>query len=671
MTDTDWQHSEYNDLYLPAGTTWYIPESMLEHEGFRARMYPVIMGNVSSVDGWIRNALGMTHHDDSETQRTRDDIFRSIYELRIQHDFEFWGVKCARIQNKLGDIVPFILNRPQRLILEYFERARVEKRMCRVNILKHRQFGATTECYGRILWVQLHVKKNWDCIITGHQKDLPKRVLGLCEKVRERLPEWALDPEVDLVKYANTENTREWLKRGGTVTVATVENPNAPSGITPKLAHCTEIGKWPSSRVHSAEDTVQNIDAMLVRAPDTIGIREGSAKANVGVYWKNECLASQRGKTGYEFCFIGWTDDPAIQMEMSEQDMPAFIESWRSQEGYISPDYEHFLWMQGATVEGIAAYRELRGLQNSHSALMEEYPTTPEEAFQAQQSRVFLPEIVTKMRDFVSEPIAVGDLIGASTEGPAALENLKFVPNPNGPLRIWRMPGEDLEIEPGHKVLDRYCAGGDPAGGLSKTASFNTLYVLDRGPMIHGRLPRTAALYRERIDSDLAAWKMAQVAYWYESALLNVERNYLRQDRVDEERGAEINFATTVLNRIFEVYGNLYYEERHDDLRDPLTWRLGWLSTEDSKAILVEAMNKALRDRRYIERAGIVLDEADTYIIHPSGHIKNQKGAYSDALEACMLAIWLSFEHMAPARLVEIKPRARTHRVRGHIADIA
>ena len=56
--------------------------------------------------------------------------------LRFRHDFEFWAAKCVRITDKATKrLIPFILNAPQRRLLELLESQRLASVPLRVIML--------------------------------------------------------------------------------------------------------------------------------------------------------------------------------------------------------------------------------------------------------------------------------------------------------------------------------------------------------------------------------------------------------------------------------------------------------------------------------------------------------------------------------------------------------
>lgn len=75
-------------------------------------------------------------------------LLESNPSLRFMHDFEYWAWRCVRIRHKLtGALVPFILNAPQRKVLEVLEADRLADKPLRIILLKARQWGGSALCY--------------------------------------------------------------------------------------------------------------------------------------------------------------------------------------------------------------------------------------------------------------------------------------------------------------------------------------------------------------------------------------------------------------------------------------------------------------------------------------------------------------------------------------------
>ena len=92
-------------------------------------------------------------------------------------------------------------------------------------------------------------------------------------------------------------------------------------------------------------------------------------------------------------------------------------------------EYEQWLWDIGLSLEQIAWYDAKRREYSSHKAMMAEYPTTADEAFNSTERAVFDHDDVAALRQDCNHPIAVGEVYAEDNRGYGALRNVHFVPS--------------------------------------------------------------------------------------------------------------------------------------------------------------------------------------------------------------------------------------------------
>ena len=101
------------------------------------------------------------------------------------------------------------------------------------------------------------------------------------------------------------------------------------------------------------------------------------------------------------------------------------------------------------------------------------------------------------------------------------------------------------------KLRDRYVVVVD-TGGRSEKADYSVIAVFDRYWMMYGGVPELVAQWRGHIDHDILVWLSAQIATYYDNALLVIESNTHETEKNDGDHG-EFIFDT-----IAEYYPNLY-----------------------------------------------------------------------------------------------------------------
>ena len=111
-------------------------------------------------------------------------------------------------------------------------------------------------------------------------------------------------------------------------------------------------------------------------------------------------------------------------------------------------------------------------------------------------------------------------------------------------------------------MTNRYLVVVD-IGGRSNKADFSVVTVFDRYWMIEGGKPSVVAQWYGHIDMDILAWKSAQIAKYYNNALLVIESNTLETH--DKERDVDGDQSHFILNQIRDVYDNLYARKQSEE----------------------------------------------------------------------------------------------------------
>ena len=400
--------------------------------------------------------------------------------------------------------------------------------------------------------------------------------------------------------------------RGNRIAVASVESQDAIRGFDFSMAHLSEVAFWRSSDKRSPEDFLRTIAGSILYAPETLIVMESTANGT-GNYFHREWLRSVSGQSDKEPLFIPWHDIEIYSMPVVD---PAAL--WESLD-----EYEKWLWDKGCTLEQINWYRHKRAEYPSLREMMAEFPTTPAEAFAHSASNVFAIEHIEKLRETVTEPVAVGELESLSPTGPQALENLRFASDTQGAMKIWEFPA----TQPGEALEQRYVVGVD-IGGVGAKADFSVISVMDCG-VTPEYMPRIVAQWRGHIYHDMLAWKCAAIARWYCNALLVIESNTLETEHTDGDPSGYI------LDRIAACYPHIYYRT---DLQG-VAKAPGMHINRATKTAIITSLVAAVRDRTYIERDPMACDEYSQYERRPNGSFGAREGCHDDILMTRALII--------------------------------
>ena len=246
---------------------------------------------------------------------------------------------------------------------------------------------------------------------------------------------------------------------------------------------------------------------------------ESTAKG-VGNFFHREWLDAVNKISGYKAVFIPW-----YMIDIYTRPIDNYFEFIKN----MTP-YDHFQWQCGATLEGIHWYKKFK-TSNRYSTwrMQAEFPTTALEAFSSTGSRVFAPEYVQTMRHYCQEPEMKGQLFSKGRKGKEAFQDLEFKEVSEGELWIWVLPDRSMECQ------NRYVVACD-IGGRTEGADYSTIRVLDRYWSMYAGADEIVASWKGHMDQDLFAWIAAQIAKFYNNALLIVETNSLRKENSIDRR---------------------------------------------------------------------------------------------------------------------------------------
>lgn len=218
--------------------------------------------------------------------------------------------------------------------------------------------------------------------------------------------------------------------------------------------------------------------------------------------------------------------------------------------------------------------------QNMQSWQMhQEYPRFPEEAFIKSGNPVFDVDLLNGFQ--VQEP-DVG-YMHIYADGLA-----EFMATAEGQLRVWDYP----------QVDSVYCIGADVAEGLSY-GDYSSAHVIDATTGL------VVAHWHGHIEPDLFGEMLAEIGWWYNTALLGIESN---------------NHGLTSLKAAQKYgYKNLYKQRRLNAVRSEASDVLGWRTSASSKPLAVDELNAALRDGGITVLCDKTIAELKTFIRKDNG----------------------------------------------------
>lgn len=627
------------------GTEYWVPTEMLSDDFVKAYIKYKGASELLRVTGQY------------DTEENRRLIVEHLMALRLKYDFEFVAATTIKIQDKeTKKPIPLILNEGQRILIGEYERQRLAGVPIRVLLVKARQWGGSTatQCY--MYWLQRYWFENWHSCIVALDQTQAVNIRTMYKNLIAKLPPWS-DP-VSFKRFEGTELIRIMPERGCRVQIGSAQKPDALRSFDFSLVHMSEVGLWKDTQEARGDDVAMALYSTVPDVPGTMIVMESTAKG-VGNYFHRQYLAAldnkKSGTIGIRPVFVAWYVDIRYTRRYLDRypSTEKFVETWS--------DYNWWQWEQGATLDGIFWYNHFKKAHHwTDFQMKSEYPTTAEEAFQTKSGRYFTDDLLSWLHRNIRNPKFVGDIRGDATVGEKIMENVKLYPMDalTEVLKIWIYPTDNAPS--GKKVKNRFLVTVD-VGGRGHRADWSVISVFDRISMAgeFGALER-AALWRGHVDPDLLAYKAAQIAHYYDDALLVIESNTYetKNKKSDDAAVSEGDHTYTVLDTLAGIYENLYRRRTTpDNTRDKATRHIGWHMNKQTKYLAYDDYTVRIREGDYMEYSQDAADEAMWLMNAPGGRIEAMEGTHDDIQDTTAVGNYIAFGGMEPVKILEDAPR--------------
>lgn len=643
---------------MPGTPVMWLPVEMMDNELVKQLLAAKTIKNYIRRKRW------------EYTDENIDLVVEAFIRVRITFDFPFWAALYAVIQDKVtGRLVKFRLNRPQRQLVSMFEDMRKAGMPIRLVLLKARQWGGSTATQIYMAWLQLVLTVGHNSAIVAHQKKASYGVRNMLKRLIEHYPVRLVHemgdeykPGEPIITGTPSPNVISIKARECEVEVGSAENPDSERSANTYLVHLTEVAFWKSTENKEPGDIVRSVCSGVLLQPLTLIVYESTANGT-GNFFQEEYDAAKNGESNFRALFIAWWQIEMYSLPFKDEDERADFAIWlyKNRNNANVPDNRHEpgkylwrLWQLGATLEAIHWYVVKRSEYHSHAGMAAEFPSDDIEAFVNSGKRIFDIYLVDKFKEACRPPLAVGDVAGRGLKGADALLDLKFSEDNQGLLWVWQYP----ETYPDERVMYRYLVTVD-IGGRSDDADWSVISVLDRYDMMEGGLPSIVAQWYGHIDHDRLAWKAAQIAAWYDDALLVIESNTL--ETKDKNRYVDGDQSSFILNELKEVYPNLYARRSTgtDSVAEGAEVKYGFHTNVKTKGDIISLLIEVIRDHLYIERDKRCLDEYLTYEEH-DGSFDAIEGKHDDLLMTRAIGLWICYKEMPRPYFVKIGSQSYT-----------
>jgi len=521
---------------------------------------------------------------------------------RCTWDFPYYAANLLNIKDKESRLIRFTLNEPQIKLQRCMDDLKAQGKLQRIIVLKARQEGISTYAEGRIFH-SAHMAENTKNIIIAHEKESGSSIFGMCRLFYDCLPK-SLRPMTRYsskkeIVFENPDKKTRYKNPGlrSSLEVYTAGKVSVGRGTTVHNMHASELASWQFPQ--------EVIPALLPTIPknlDNFIIYESTAKG-VANFFHDEWQRSVDGESNFTPFFLAWFDlfEYSHRFHDIEQ-RKALVESYNEEEQELVRQFdltpEQMYWRR-LTIADLHGDVEL---------FRQEYPSTPEEAFIVSGVCVFDRRKLRSMSIKCSGPKFRGDVE----------KNGRLLPNEQGQFRMWKGPQTDAE----------YCIGVDVADG-GEQGDFSCVEVWKK--LAHPFVAEQVAEWHGHLDPYNLSAVVEKLARMYNSALVGVEINA---------------HGLATQQELQKTYWNLYQQEYFDHYTAKFTQKVGWLTNQSSKKLLISFMSHCIADMVIIIHSSDLIKECMTFIRNEEGTGEAAGKGHDDRVMAGMIGLFVMHRQM-------------------------
>ena len=326
----------------------------------------------------------------------------------------------------------FVLNRPQRKLVNALEAMRREGRPIRLILLKARQWGGSTRVQLYMSWLQLVHEKGLNSLIIAHQGAATDEIKDMFDRTLRLYPSFLLhepgekEPEGEkrVERVGGAGAAFRVIARNCKVKVGTAERPDFLPGR--RLQPCALLGggAMEGHRTKSPEQILRAACSGVLLKPMTMILFESTANGT-GNFFHREYEAARRGESQFRPLFVAWYEIEQYSLPFAPGERENFaaqlVEGREAMHAVSGPQAAGPLPLvalgEGATLEAIHWYVSERSKYSDHGLMAAEYPSDDVEAFVHSGARVFDKYKVGRPAARMPRPAHEGEIDGDAPQG--------------------------------------------------------------------------------------------------------------------------------------------------------------------------------------------------------------------------------------------------------------
>lgn len=518
--------------------------------------------------------LATTTRKRNVSSRGKKDSKKAKYD-KIMSDFIVFCEEYTKIVNNYGDLVPFILNDEQRDFVSNMSKFNL--------ILKSRQIGFSTISLAYCLWQALN-KANTSYLIVSLDNKGVTELFNRLKRMNFNLPREKYSYFPTTIK----DNRDELAWSNGSRIIVSVPSENVGRGSTFQYVLLSEFAFYELDQAKLLTSVTQS----LAKNNDSKIVIESTANAT-GNYFYDLCTRSEKGKTNYKAFFYGWISNAHKTQFKAEIDQAvewykANNKRKRLSEADLVTDELKHLYKLGATLN-MLMWREWKlSSLSDKTDFYKEFPATAEQAFVTSGTRyVFDQAKIVERLNYIPQPLD-SELLKRNL--PADLH--KWI---GKGLNVYKLPMN------GHK----YWLGSDVASGVGGDSS--TISI------INAENEEVFSFNNNKISVYEMAELLNVVGRFYNYAFQAIERNG--------------GYGLPVIERLRNEYEYMnIYKHKTFDNKGQRKLVLGWLTTEQSKAIMITDLKEQFQQGQLLINDKETLQQMQIFVEQKNGKLGNQRG---------------------------------------------
>lgn len=454
----------------------------------------------------------------------------------------------------------------------------------RIITLKARQLGISTVTEGILfLWGFIHHGTNGLVLANENTTSLE-----LFEMTKLYWETWPFRHGYKL--KSSTRQQLQWYDTRSRLRIATARNVVSGRGSTIQAVHASEVAFYPDPKT-----LMLGLNQTIPQKHGTIVVVESTANG-MGNWYYDEWQAAEEGDSDYVPLFFPWYMHPEYWLHTT-----LTVKSELTVE-------ERQLLRVGATFENLAwrrwAINNRAG--GDLNLFMQEYPSTPEEAFITTGRPIFsASHLKTAFKELEG-------VRGRFIEDHK--KRVQFIVDTAGPWTIFKQPKK------GDTRWDRYFAAGDP----SETVAGDPACV----QVINRQTFEQVAVYHNRVNPMHFADEMMMAGKFYNECMLCPE----------VEGGGQ----ACVARILTKGYPNVWLDKRADRLNQSFNV-FGWSTNYQRKQWAIGLLQRLILDGSLTLHDRKTYNQLRNYVEDESGYWGNaDRETHDDAVMALAIAVTAS-----------------------------